>query len=85
MTFANVLTVTRNEYGTWFLDYNGTDLGDSASWNRKRFLHVRGTTTTIPAPELTTKRVEKDPGLFVAALNRAGITLPADTVVFVNA
>lgn len=76
-----MITITKNEYNTLFVSYEGQDIADSTTFRRRRGFWNRATQQWVPAPRFTPAKVKKDPGMVIGLLAATGMQVIAPVVV----
>ena len=79
--FENSLIVSRNEFGTIFVEMDGVLIADSATWNRKRGFSNKMTQQHVPAAKFTPRNVKANPDMVIDFLQQTGTLTVASVVV----
>ena len=78
---TNALIVTKNEYGTIFVEMDGVLIADSATFRRQRGFNNKATGQWVNASKFTPRNVKKNPALVIDFLMQTGTLTGASVVV----
>lgn len=68
----NIVTITSNEFNTWFITVNGELVADSSTFKRVRGFWNKQTQTWTKANKFTRKNIQRDPNIVLALLDKTG-------------
>lgn len=69
----NTITITSNEFGTFFVELNGEVIADSSTINRVRGFWNSLTKKYTAAQKFTKKNIQKNPNIVLDYLELTGI------------
>lgn len=76
-----MITITKNEYNTLFVSYEGQHIADSTTLRRRRGFWNAATKQYVAAPGFTPSKVKKNPSMVLELLAATGMQVVAPVVV----
>jgi hypothetical protein len=68
----NIVSISNNEFGTFFIELNGQTIADSSTINRVRGFWNSETKQYIKANKFTKKQIQKNPRIVLDYLEQTG-------------